>query len=103
MGLRDENLFESALARPLNLFSYEGVTDIPRRAATYGFGPARNHAFIDGTKPAALLGIGLFLSLNGWRLTAPQTEVYDVTMRRAAGELDEAALADWIRGTVRPR
>lgn len=102
-GLRDENLLESALARPRNLFVYENVTDLARLAASYGFGLARNHAFIDGNKRAALIGIGLFLSLNGLRLTAPQTEVYDIIMRLAASEVDEAALADWIHGAARPR
>ena len=32
-GLRDEGLLESALARPLNLFAYEGVADLARLAA----------------------------------------------------------------------
>jgi len=33
-GLRDEGLLESALARPLNRWSYEGVDDIRDLAAT---------------------------------------------------------------------
>jgi hypothetical protein len=33
-GVRDEGLLESALARPLNRFAYEGVDDIVELAAT---------------------------------------------------------------------
>ena len=102
-GLRDENLLGSALARPLNLLAYEGITDIPRLGAAYAFGLARNHPFVDGNKRTAFLALGLFLSLNGMRLTASQVDAYETMMRLAAGEIDEAALADWIRGASRPK
>jgi death-on-curing protein len=102
-GLRDENLLESALARPLNIFAYEGVTDLPRLAASYAFGLARNHPFVDGNKRAAFLAAGLFLALNGLRLTATQIDAYEKMIALAAGELDEAAFADWIRASSRPK
>jgi death-on-curing protein len=102
-GLRDENLLESALARPLNLYAYQGTTDLARLAASYAFGIARNHPFADGNKRAALLALGLFLALNGLRLVAAQTDAYETMMRLAAGELSEEALAHWIRGASRPR
>ena len=102
-GLRDENLLESALARPLNLHAYDGVTDLARLGASYPFGIARNHPFVDGNKRAALLALGLFLALNGRKLSAGQVETYETMMRLAAGELDEARLADWIRAQSQPR
>jgi death-on-curing protein len=52
-GMRDDNLFLSALARPRNLFAYEKVTDLSRLAAAYAYGIARNHPFNDGNKRAA--------------------------------------------------
>ena len=73
-GLRDEGLLDSALARPQNLLAY-GEPDAAALAAAYGSGVARNHPFIDGNKRAALLSIGLFLHLNGWRLTAIEGDV----------------------------
>ena len=69
-GIRDEGLLESALARPINLNIYEGETDPARLAAAYAAGIVRNHPFADGNKRVAFLAIGLFLGLNGWRLTA---------------------------------
>ena len=55
-GMRDEGLFLSALARPRNLFVYEGVTNISRLTAAYAYGIARNHPFNDGNKRAAFFG-----------------------------------------------
>ena len=39
-GLRDRGLLQSALARARNLYVYEGVTEVARLAAAYGFGIA---------------------------------------------------------------
>src|ERR1700754_1054448 len=66
-GLRGGGVFESSLARPQNLFAYEAVADVDRLAASYIFGLAKNHAFVDGNKRVAFIAGGLFLRLNGWR------------------------------------
>ena len=95
-GLRDEGLLDSALARPLNLESY-GHPDFADLAASYGFGLAQNHPFVDGNKRAAFLAVGLFLHLNNMRLKVLQTEATATVLALAAGELDEATFADWIR------
>lgn len=95
-GLRDEGLLDSALARPQNLLVYESP-DYAALAAAYGVGLARNHPFVDGNKRAAFLAIGLFLALNGYRLTATQADATIAMFALAAGELDEATLATWIR------
>lgn len=95
-GLRDEGLLDSALARPLNLDAY-GKPDIAALASSYAVALAKNHAFVDGNKRAGFLAMGLFLFLNGYRLTASQTDATVTMLAVAAGEIDEAALADWIR------
>ena len=101
-GLRDEGLLDSALARPLNLAAY-GDPDLAALAAGYGVGLARNHAFVDGDKQAAFLAVGLLLALNGMRLEAGQADAV-LTMRAvAAGTLDEAQFADWIRRPAHSR
>ena len=95
-GLRDEGLLESALARPLNLAAY-GSPEVWERAASYGVGLAKNHAFVDGNERAAFLAVGLSLALNGYRLTAPQADATLTMLAVAAGQMDEAALARWLR------
>jgi death-on-curing protein len=101
-GLRDEGLLDSALARPLNLVSY-GEPTLESLAAAYGVGLAKNHPFVDGNKRAAFLAVGLFLALNGYRLHASQAEATLTMLAVAAGTLDEAAFADWVRQHARPR
>jgi len=101
-GLRDEGLLESALARPHQLLAY-GEPDLAAIAAAYGFGLARNHAFVDGNKRAALLATGLFLAVNGQRLVATQAEATLTMLALAAGELSEDGFAQWLRGHIQPR
>lgn len=100
-GLRDEGLFESALARPQNLHAYEGVNDVARLAACYAFGLAKNHAFVDGNKRVAFIAVGLFLYLNGYRLKADQAEAVLIVLSVAAGSFSENELAEWIRRNAR--
>ncbi len=102
-GLRDEGLLDSALARPLNLHADEAIDDPARLAAAYAFGIARNHPFADGNKRTAFLALGLFLALNGWRLTADQVAATRAMVAVAAGELSEDQMVVWIRRNMEPR
>jgi death-on-curing protein len=102
-GLRDEGLLDSALSRPVNLSLYEPASDLATLAAAYGYGIAKNHAFIDGNKRAAFLSIGLFLSINGMRLRVDQVDAINTILALATGTLGEVALAGWIRDHSRPR
>ena len=95
-GIRDEGLFESALARTESLAAYENP-GIASLAAAYGTGLAKNHPFVDGNKRAAFLAIGLFLALNGYRLCASQIEATKAMLAIAAAELSEPDFAAWIR------
>ena len=95
-GLRDAGLLESALARPLNLALY-GKPDYADLAACYGVGIAKNHPFVDGNKRTAFVAVELFLALNGRRLGASDTEAVLTMLAVAAGKIDEAACAEWIR------
>lgn len=97
-GLRDDGLLESALARPRNLFVYEGIESLSRLAAAYAVGISRNHPFLDGNKRTAFIALALFLARNGSRLRADQVDAIRTMFRVAAGELSEQELADWIEG-----
>jgi death-on-curing protein len=100
-GMRDRGLLESALARPLNKFSY-GQTDMAVLAAAYGFGIAKNHPFIDGNKRTALAAMIVFLGLNGLDLDAPQEAATAMILSLAAGEVTEDLLARWLSDHVIP-
>ena len=56
-----------------------------------------------GNKRAALLAAGLFLHLNGLRLTASQADTTLTMLALAAGDLDEDAFAAWLRRHTAPK
>ena len=95
-GIRDEGLLASALARPENLAAYDSP-DMSDLAASYAYGLAKNHPFIDGNKRVAFLSVGLFLGLQGFRLTASQAEATIMVFGLAGGDVTEAEFAQWIR------
>jgi len=95
-GLRDENLLESALHRPLHLFAYGESTSLCQLAAAYAAGIVKNHPFIDGNKRTGFMAAYTFLGQNGIRFNASEAEVVIQTLALAAGEIDEAAYADWL-------
>lgn len=95
-GVRDATLLESAMARPMNLAAY-GSPDAAALAASYAYGIARNHPFVDGNKRTALVVSETFLTLNGYYLDASDAEMVVTFLALAAGELDEDALAPWLR------
>lgn len=95
-GVRDEALLDSALNRAPNLAHY-GQPDYAELAAAYGVALAKNHPFVDGNKRVAFLSVGVFLMLNGHRLTATQVDATLIIFAVAAGEIDEPAFAEWIR------
>jgi death-on-curing protein len=102
-GLRDEVLLDSALARAQNAWAYgDGRSMIAKLAAQYGYGLAKNHAFVDGNKRMAFLAIGLFLALNRCRLKAGKAAAVKTMLAVAAGTLDERGLAAWIQAHIEP-
>ena len=96
-GIRDQALLDSALARPQQKAAYESEASIFELAAAYSYGLARNHPFVDGNKRIALTVAAVFLELNGFTLNAPEAEAVIMYQQLAAGELEEDALAKWLR------
>lgn len=95
-GLRDAALLESALARPINRWSY-GEDDCCALAAAYAFGIARNHPFVDGNKRTAWVFARLFLALNNVDLRFAPEDAIAAMLALAAGEVSEEEMADWFR------
>lgn len=101
-GVRDHGLLESALARPVNLAAYENP-DVAALAASYAVALAKNHPFVDGNKRTAFVALELFLALNGFDLIANDVDCVLTMLAVAAGETDEASLAEWIRRNMAKR
>jgi len=102
-GIRDAGALESALGRPKHQWHYQAVDDLAGCAAAYGFGIARNHAFSDGNKRTALVAMAVFLEINGLTFIPSEPEAVTTMLGVATGEIDEEALAAWLRGNTRKR
>ncbi|GAA4181461.1 type II toxin-antitoxin system death-on-curing family toxin [Shinella granuli] len=100
-GLRDDNAFESALARPLNK-AYYGCEDIFELAAAYLYGLAKNHAFVDGNKRIAIVATAVFLMENGFEIVTDDATLYTFVLAVAAGEIDEEGATRFLRDVSVP-
>ena len=99
-GLRDEGLLESALVRPRRRFAYEPSCDLASLAASYAYGLAQNHPYIDGNKRAAFVAMAAFLGINGFNVITDEADVVATMTALAAGELEEAPIAEWVRSRI---
>jgi death on curing protein len=102
-GLRDRGLLESALARPRQHYSYSEGIDAIEMAALYTAGVVQNHPFVDGNKRAGFLAGVMFLELNGLFFDASQEDVIQAVLALAAGDIDEAGYAAWLRSNTKRR
>lgn len=97
-------LADSALHAPMAGFGDEDFyPDIVDKAAVLCWRLARNHPLPDGNKRAAWASLVVFVDLNGgkWNPDPPDIDGAERTMVAvAAGEIDEEALASWLRKTV---
>lgn len=56
----------------------------------------KNHPFVDGNKRIGAHAMLVFLALNGVELQHPQTELSDIILQIAAGEIETEDLLKWI-------
>jgi len=96
LGVRDEGLLESAVARPLNRASY-GEPNVAELAALYAIAIARNHPFVDGNKRTAFAALFTFLAFNGMVFEPPEVDATMAVLRLAAGEMDDEEFTTWVR------
>lgn len=96
-GLRDEGMLDSALNAPFQTFGGEDVyPSLQQKAARLCFGLVKNHPFADGNKRIGAHAMLVFLALNGVELQHSQTELSDVILQLAAGEIEATDLLHWI-------
>src|SRR6266542_6111001 len=80
-----------------NKWAHKKKSDLADLAAAYGFGLATSHPYRDGNKRIAFLTILIFLGLNGYSLSAPETEVVTTMLAIADHRLSAEELAGWVR------
>ena len=96
-GLRDEGMLDSALNAPFQTFGRGDVyPSLQKKAARLCFGLVKNHPFVDGNKRIGAHAMLVFLALNGIGLQHTQSELSDVILQLAAGEIEATDLLRWI-------
>jgi death-on-curing protein len=89
-----------AAVQAQNVLAYaspDAAPNVATLAASYSVGLAKNHPFVDGNKRAAFLATGLFLYLNGYRLSVSQAEATLTMMAEASSDISEEEFAAWLR------
>lgn len=99
-GLRDAGLLQSALARPRQLHAYGDAVDVIDMATALTVGLVKNHPFVDGNKRIGFLAGILFIELNGYCFNAPENAATEAMFALAAGSMDEAGYAGFLRAHV---
>ena len=97
-GLRDRGALESAAAQPE--MSFGGVDLYPTladKAAALGHALIQNHPFVDGNKRVGHAAMEVFLVLNGYEIDASVDEQERVVLTVASGQMDRAALSEWVK------
>lgn len=101
-GLRERSPMKMMHARVRTLNESTSV-DLASLAACYGYALAHDQLFHDANLSTALITTELFLSLNGYRLSADDTTCFLGFSVVANGELSAEAFASWIRGHIAPQ
>lgn len=99
-GVRDENVLESALARPQQKWHYDNATDLASLAAAYAFGFVKNHPYRDGNKRIGFLTLVTFLGINSVEFDAAEADIVVTIVSLADGTTSDEQLSQWIRQHV---
>lgn len=98
-GEAPDKSVEAVITRVLNRFEYGLIPDVFTLAACYAAFIAVAHAFNDANKRTAFAAMDTILALNGVELDyGSSEEAGDMIIKVVLGEVDEAILADWLRG-----
>ena len=96
-GLRDLGLLQSAVARQQSTFDGQDLyPTLFLKAAALLESLVGNHAFVDGNKRIAITAAGLFLRMNGFRLTASNQELEHFTLQCARRLVSLDQMTRWL-------
>ena len=100
-GIRDEGLFESAMARPNNIYHNDNNAQITQLTATHAGGIIQNQPFVDGDKRTGFMAAYMFLDINGSTLIADEVSATAMTLSLAASEIDENDFGIWLANSIK--
>ncbi len=97
-GLRDPEVFKSALTRPYQTFEDQDLFSTPEAKATAVLESIiNNHPFLDGNKRLGFVLMKLILLEAGLALRATHDEIYGFIIKVATGEHNINSITNWIK------
>ena len=96
-GLKDNNLFESAIASMYAGYeNYEHYKTVEEKSARLCYSLIANHAFIDGNKRIGILAMLVTLKLNHIELKYTQNELVTLGLGVADATLGYDEIYEWV-------
>lgn len=102
-GIRDTNLFNSALYEPMQTFDKKELyPDVITKASCYLRSFSMNHPFFDGNKRTALMSTVIFLERNGYEVIADNDKMYKFVEKVVKGKLEIPSIARRLKKFIKP-
>ena len=97
-GVREVPLLQSIIHRPQGVFGgKELFVGVFLKAAVYLEAIAQYHVFVDGNKRTAITTAARFLALNGYELSATNSEVKSYVLRVVEEKIEPHDIAAWLK------
>ncbi len=101
-GIKDANLFNSALYEPKQTFEKKELyPTILEKGACYLRSFSMNHPFFDGNKRTALLSTIIFLENNGYEVIASNEKLYKLVEKVVRGRLKIPSIVKRLKKYVK--
>lgn len=102
-GIKDTNLFNSALYEPKQTFDKQELySTILMKASCYLRSFSMNHPFFDGNKRTALLSAITFLEQNGYEVIADNEKLFKLVEKVVKGKLSITSIERRLKKFVKP-
>jgi death-on-curing protein len=102
-GVRDNNLLESAIARPFQSFGGTELYSTPfEKAAALIESIVKNHPFIDGNKRTGFLAGFALLYRSNLLIVAEQETAYNFVIDVASSNISFEDIVVWLKQNTQP-
>jgi len=96
-GIRSHATLESSLNNAFSTFDGKDLySDVVDKIANTCFSIINNHPFLDGNKRMGVFVMLILLKLNKITINYAQTELVNLGLRIAQGEMDQKDIYEWI-------
>ena len=104
IGIKDENMLDSAIMRPRQMIGgEEAYPNLPLKAAALFESLAQNHPFQNANKRTAFACMHQFLYLNGYSLKVEPKIAEDFTVHVVVEKPNLDFIAAWISQHIVPK